>query len=430
MKYKITTLNSIFFLKSIFALSLLLCVTKIGATERPNCDKLETVDPAPASSTSPLQEAFRRNQRPKAKPATSNNPISTLRHAANNGGSPTLDLHSVELPRFGPASVNPISTLRHAANNGGSPALGFHSGGLGLAAPASAPQEVTTVTISGQQYICPKLTCFISYAETDPQIKKIERFVALLKEASFLSVIFARSGDDNGLRYGEEMPKFMQKVRDSDFVIVMFSPTYKEASERLFSGVSYELTILRDRLVENHKASRGNDFFCPCLLPGHTPEESIPVPYRHHMCLELYESGTSFSHKDLVQLIALRGLEMRGNTLPEGVTTSTQKLFPKPASVPLESVKKLSSKSDETSVSNLSPVGDDTGRTSSFVLVLEEQPDGGEEIKESKSSYEGSFVRVTPPLQNVLISTFSSRPLSEQESGPPSHDKRSPRVVG
>lgn len=114
--------------------------------------------------------------------------------------------------------------------------------------------------------ISPKKRIFISYCRESEEIKKwVKKFVKDLKNE--FEVYF-----DENLDYGSDLLKFMlQKIQESDRVLIICTPSYKIKSELNKGGVSFEYSIITQELYDNQDSTK----FIPILKIG-SFEESAP----------------------------------------------------------------------------------------------------------------------------------------------------------
>ena len=151
-----------------------------------------------------------------------------------------------------------------------------------------------------------KHSCFIMHADNDPFLPEIDNVVITLKNIPSLKVIYARNGENNGLTFGSDMNQFMrQGIEESDYVIALYSPTFYNRSKLPLSGISFELTLLLDRLLVDR-----NSFFIPFLLPGCNEKFCIPTRLRNYLAIK---SNVG----ELISTLAQRIMYKRENMQPK-----------------------------------------------------------------------------------------------------------------
>ncbi len=112
-----------------------------------------------------------------------------------------------------------------------------------------------------------KITVFISYSwENEDHNKRVKLFVELLRENN-IYVLF-----DRDMPLGERITDFMELIDESDYVLFICTPTYKEKSDKGVGGVKYEKNIITAKLYEN----RNEKNFIPILFSG-TWDTSLPI---------------------------------------------------------------------------------------------------------------------------------------------------------
>lgn len=109
---------------------------------------------------------------------------------------------------------------------------------------------------------------FISYAWEDEAHKEwVRKFADLLIENKIDAII-----DQYDLSLGDRLPAFMeQSINQSDYVLIICTPTYKEKSDLRIGGVGYEGHIISDELFSRHNERK----FIPVIKKG-TFETAVP----------------------------------------------------------------------------------------------------------------------------------------------------------
>lgn len=111
-------------------------------------------------------------------------------------------------------------------------------------------------------------TVFISYAWEDEQHKQ---WVKQLADILIKNRIDAKI-DQYDLSLGDRLPEFMeQSISQSDFVLIICTPEYKEKSDSRIGGVGYEGHIISDELFSGHNERK----FIPIIRKG-TFTTSVP----------------------------------------------------------------------------------------------------------------------------------------------------------
>jgi len=109
--------------------------------------------------------------------------------------------------------------------------------------------------------------CFISYSWDSEEHKQwVKNFADRLRSEGVKVKV------DGDLQLGEQIPHFMERsIRETDFVLVVCTPTYKSKSENRTGGVGYEGGLITAELLSNQNTRK----FIPVLRKG-TWEESLP----------------------------------------------------------------------------------------------------------------------------------------------------------
>ncbi|HAN17458.1 MAG: hypothetical protein A2X13_09245 [Bacteroidetes bacterium GWC2_33_15] len=135
---------------------------------------------------------------------------------------------------------------------------------------------------------------FISYSWDNEVHKKW-----ILKLYNKLSKHFKVILDQKDFKAGMHQFETMKNsILQSDKVLVVFTPNYKERSELTDSGVNYEFSVLGQDLYKRLT----NDKFIPILRSG-TRESSVPGIMKHHFDFDMRDDGL-FDGK-LSELISL-----------------------------------------------------------------------------------------------------------------------------
>jgi len=79
--------------------------------------------------------------------------------------------------------------------------------------------------------------------------------------------------DQYDVSLGDRLPKFMEEaITNSDYVMIVCTPNYKEKADKRESGVGYEGHIISEELMSNHNERK----FIPLIRKG-TIEEAFPT---------------------------------------------------------------------------------------------------------------------------------------------------------
>lgn len=110
---------------------------------------------------------------------------------------------------------------------------------------------------------------FISYSWDNECYKKwVYTFSIELQKYGILTYL-----DQKDLRLGDLLPKFMQQsISDSDYVLILCTPNYKQKSDSYMGGVGYEESIITAEILlqQNHRK------YIPILIDG-SWKTSIPI---------------------------------------------------------------------------------------------------------------------------------------------------------
>lgn len=109
---------------------------------------------------------------------------------------------------------------------------------------------------------------FISYSwDSEEHKNKVQLLVEKLRHDG-INVIY-----DGDLKLGDRLFDFMeQSIIDSDFVLFVCSPDYKERADKKTGGVGYENTIISREIYHSHNERK----FVPILFSG-SWSESVPM---------------------------------------------------------------------------------------------------------------------------------------------------------
>jgi hypothetical protein len=104
-------------------------------------------------------------------------------------------------------------------------------------------------------------TAYISYAwESEDHKSWVKDLAVRLRSAAGVDVTL----DHWGLQLGDQLPHFMERIRQSDFVLCVCTPTYKERYEARLGGVGYEANLMSAEAL-----ATGNERkFIPLLRAG------------------------------------------------------------------------------------------------------------------------------------------------------------------
>jgi hypothetical protein len=128
-----------------------------------------------------------------------------------------------------------------------------------------APKTGLSIAVSEQALI----KAFLSYSWDDENHKRWMRGLAARLRDEGIGVIF----DQWDLNLGDQLPEFMETaVRESDFVLVVCTPGYKEKCDGRKGGVGYEDDVITGEVLQRKRHGK----FIPMLRRGN-PVESIPT---------------------------------------------------------------------------------------------------------------------------------------------------------
>ncbi len=124
---------------------------------------------------------------------------------------------------------------------------------------------------------------FISYSWEDDKHKKwVKSFANQLLNNGFDATL-----DQYDLSLGDRLPQFMEKaVTESDYVLIICTPTYKSKSDNRTGGVGYEGHIITGELL-----SKGNERkFIPIIRKGDV-SSSLPIFLSGKLAIDLKEDS-------------------------------------------------------------------------------------------------------------------------------------------
>src|SRR2546426_1232834 len=111
--------------------------------------------------------------------------------------------------------------------------------------------------------------CFVSYTWDSPTHEDWVLNLATRLTEKGIDVVL----DKWDLKYGNDLPHFMEtSVRESDFVILVCTPTYAKKANAGKGGAGYEKRIVTGEMFKNANESK----FIPLMREG-TDEDSLPT---------------------------------------------------------------------------------------------------------------------------------------------------------
>jgi TIR domain len=144
-----------------------------------------------------------------------------------------------------------------------------------LPAPSPTSPKIPTATTG-----VPRAFLSYSWDGRDHQLW-VTKFAERLQGESGVEIIF----DGWHLKPGDDKLHFMeQAVAESDFVVVVCTPTYAERANRRQGGVGYESMVITSELAEHILTNK----FIPVLRKG-TWDSSLPIYLRSRMGVNLSE---------------------------------------------------------------------------------------------------------------------------------------------
>jgi hypothetical protein len=141
---------------------------------------------------------------------------------------------------------------------------------------------------------------FLSYSWDGPEHKQwVSQFAERLRRESGVDIIF----DAWHLNPGHDKLHFMeQAVAESDFVIVICTPTYGERANKREGGVGYESMVITSELAEHILTNK----FIPVLRKG-SWTSSMPIYLKSRMGVNL--SDESYSEDEYEKLLRVLHVE-------------------------------------------------------------------------------------------------------------------------
>ena len=140
-----------------------------------------------------------------------------------------------------------------------------------------------------------KPRCFISYAWESNEHKNWVRTLAERLVESGVET----SLDQWDIELGSDIPEYMETcVRESDFVILICSPTFAAKANTGKGGVGYEKHIVTGEIYQGVASPKK---FVPLLRRG-TPEESLPSYLKTKYYIDFRkENEFEFKFEDLLR---------------------------------------------------------------------------------------------------------------------------------
>lgn len=121
---------------------------------------------------------------------------------------------------------------------------------------------------------------FISYAWDEKEDEKVIKLAEMLEGYKEFEVIF----DKWDVNKGQEIPLFMEHgIQQSDFVLIICSPRYKENTNKRRGGSGYEARIMSDEILINNDRNR----FLPIIL-NENDKNNIPNFLKGRLWTALY----------------------------------------------------------------------------------------------------------------------------------------------
>ena len=158
---------------------------------------------------------------------------------------------------------------------------------------------------------------FISYAWEDERHRQWVKELANYLMANGIDATL----DQYDLSLGDRLPKFMEKsISESDFVLIICTPTYKEKSDNRQGGVGYEGHIISSELVN----SKNERKFIPVIRKGDL-SDCMPYILAGKLAIDLRD-GEDYS-KNLVKLLdTLHGIKTKPSIGDYTIIKSSQYL--------------------------------------------------------------------------------------------------------
>jgi len=138
-----------------------------------------------------------------------------------------------------------------------------------------------------------KTRIFVSYSwDSVEHRNNVHDFVCHLRSED-MNIIY-----DDDIELGERLSKFMEdSVRESDYVLLICTPSYKKKADKRKAGVGYENTITSGELYYKNNELK----FIPILFSG-SWEESMPNWATGKLGVDLREYSNS--HKEYSKLVS------------------------------------------------------------------------------------------------------------------------------
>ncbi len=145
---------------------------------------------------------------------------------------------------------------------------------------------------------------FISYSWDDKENSKWVRELAMRLRSDSVDVIL----DQWDVQPGDQLTHFMERsVRESDFVLVVCTPCYKERSDSRMGGVGYEENIITGEVLTGINEKK----FIPILKRGEW-DKAAPSWLKGKYYVDL--RGT---RAELMMDVLLKQSETNGGKIPE-----------------------------------------------------------------------------------------------------------------
>lgn len=95
------------------------------------------------------------------------------------------------------------------------------------------------------------ITVFISYSKGEKLEKWIEKLVDKLMENNIYPAF-----DEWDVRFGDYFNDFMNKIEETDFTLMIFTPGYIKKLKRDYGGVSYERRLIESQIIDGKEPKR------------------------------------------------------------------------------------------------------------------------------------------------------------------------------
>lgn len=150
---------------------------------------------------------------------------------------------------------------------------------------------------------------FVSYSWEDDEHKKwVLKLVDRLIEDGIDTYI-----DQYDLHFGDRLPHFMEKhISNSNYVLIICTPSYKEKADSRKSGVGYEGHIISAELLENNNEKK----FIPIIRKGGF-RESLPTYLSGKLGID-FSDNSEFenSYEDLLATLLGKKKKPKLGTIP------------------------------------------------------------------------------------------------------------------